>query len=334
MRAGLKRIWRQVLTALVLLVAIPALHPVAAQEISGAGLPEFRAALSQWLKGDEETALASLRDLAHEHNLAAQTLLAIIDKSGSLQGPYLYSLPRTERIALLRAEGGISGQNWIHTAAKDVPLAQSLNALWSVESDKSLAHEFILAGEDRAARATLLVLAARQEKGFSDTFRAQDWYPESLLHLAGPYLPDSVTADSLHPGHPVRAMLGLPLPKDALSQWLGQSPLALPLRGACARHCPETAGTCALALYHALDNYHVLLTLGSPLAKLVSEADFAQSPRNAEAVARRIMLNHTARTRESVLQKIVKMDVCTATWLGDEFARYTYRTRLPIKAAE
>jgi hypothetical protein len=330
MRAYLRGIWRYIFATAILLTVAPFLHPLAAQDLSGAGLPEFRAALAQWLEGEEEAALAAFRDLAHVQNLAAQTMLAIIDKSGHLQGPYINSLPRTERIALLRADGGISGRSWIHAAAEGSHLAQSLNALWTGAGDKTLAQEFAMAGEDRAARATLLVVAARQEKGFSEAFRAQDWYPASLLHLAGPYLPDNLSTDRLHPGHPVRGMLGQPVTDGALADWLEQTPLARPLRGACARQCPGDVTSCTQALYHALDSYHALLKLGSPLASLVPEEEFAQSRRSAEALARRIMLNHTARTREAMHIRIAEIDSCAATWLAEEAARYTPRPRMPV----
>jgi hypothetical protein len=330
MRAYLRRIWRYILAMAVLLMVAPFLHPLAAQDLSGAGLPEFRAALAQWLEGEEEAALAAFRELAHVQNLAAQTMLAIIDKSGHLQGPYIFSLPRTERIALLRADGGISGRSWIHAAAEGSHLAQSLNALWTVAADKTLAQEFAKAGEDRAARATLLIVAARQEKGFSEAYRAQDWYPASLLHLAGPHLPDTISVDRLHPGHPVRGMLGQPVTDGPLANWLEQTPLALPLRGACARQCPGNVPACTLALYHALDSYHALLKLGSPLASLVPEEEFAQSRRSAEALARRIMLNHTARTREAMQIRIAEIDGCAATWLAEEAARYNPRQRMPV----
>ena len=99
--------------------------------MKGQDAPRFQEALALWLAEDDETALPEFAALAAEGNRAAQVLLAHIDVAVPLQGPWLASLPRAERIALMRQPGGVSGKSWMAAAAVDTPLAAAWSALWS-----------------------------------------------------------------------------------------------------------------------------------------------------------------------------------------------------------
>ena len=125
-----------------------------AAELRGQDDPRFQSALALWLDDDEETALPELAALAAGGNRAAQVLLAQIDVTLWIQGPWLVGLPRKERNALLRAPGGLSGRSWMQAAADDTPLAQ----LWLVQPTPAATAETALAfaamGEHRAARNT------------------------------------------------------------------------------------------------------------------------------------------------------------------------------------
>lgn len=299
-----------------------------AEMISGSEIPEFRDALASWLDGDDLASVPRLAALAQEEeNIAARNLLGLIDKRASLQGPDLVALSREERIALLRAPGGISGRNWISHIVEESELARLWESLWQLRGGTEIAERFAELGEMRAARETLLVLISRFETGFNSELRTQSWYPESLMHLTETRTYDPAEADQRPPGDPIRRFAGLTVAEEELKDWLSLSPYALPLRAACAQKCPETKEQCTLALYLALDGYSTLLLLGSPIAALIPEPEFAQSQRSINAVARRIMLKHSARTRQSLLRQTDRIDECAVSWLREEFQRYYPKPR-------
>lgn len=68
----------------------------------GADAAPFVEAVARWLDGPEHVALPLIAAEARAGNPAAQLLLALIDRTPSLQGPWLARLPRSERLALLR----------------------------------------------------------------------------------------------------------------------------------------------------------------------------------------------------------------------------------------
>ena len=149
---------RALLALVGLLSVILGATVVRAADLPGQDAPRFQAALELWLADDEETALPEFAALAAEGNRAAQVLLARIDATPTLQGPWLQALPRAERNALMRAPGGLSGRSWMQAAAEDTPLAQ----LWLVQPTPEATGETALAfaalGEARAARDTLYAL--------------------------------------------------------------------------------------------------------------------------------------------------------------------------------
>lgn len=309
-------------------------QPVVASDLPGSQDEEFSAALSLWLDNNEEDALPGLRDLAQTSNGAAQILLGLIDKNSALQGPYLSFLARDDRIALLRAPGGLSGRNWISVSGGQTDLAQNWKDLWHLEGGAEIAQKFLQMGEDRAAREALIIIASRHDSVLPTEVLSQDWYPDSLVHLTRNYALASENAERLHPGHPIRLVSGLTHDNAALRDWLVADPLGTPLRAVCEAQCPENSGDCAVALYRGLSGYHALLMLGSPVAALVSDEEFAKSRRSMAAVARRIMLAHSARTRDPALQRLAELDQCAADWLRAEFKLYYPRLRESQSSAD
>ena len=83
--------------------------------------------------------------------------MALIDVNARLQGPWLAALPRDERIALMRAPGGLSGRSWMEAAAEDTVLAELWLRRWDARDEGELdtALAFAEIGEVRAARETL-----------------------------------------------------------------------------------------------------------------------------------------------------------------------------------
>jgi hypothetical protein len=112
-------------------------------------------------------ALPLLAQLARAGNTAAQMLLAVIDKSPALQGPWLSALPREARVGMMRAPGGMSGVSWMRLAAASDPRAAAWVAFWDVNAPVSVVTDFARMGETRAAREALATLTARDRGGFA-----------------------------------------------------------------------------------------------------------------------------------------------------------------------
>lgn len=285
------------------------------------------AAIEAWLSDAELTGLRGLAELARAEDSQAQLLLGLIDRHAALQGPHVLALSRTERIALLRAPGGLSGRSWLaRAAAQGNSHARAWQALARVPGDLDTAAQFAALQEPRALARSLLTLAKRQERGFDADVMAREWYPRTLLFLS----PDrTLTPDSaakVHAGDPQRRYLdGRGPPQQALQVWLDRAPAALHLRATCEVVCPSEARQCVLALYHALGDYQALLTHGSPATHLVPDAVLANSPRGRAALARRIMLMRSTRLREAKRQKLADVSRCATNWLAAQFDAHTMR---------
>lgn len=285
-------------------------------------------AISTWLAEDELAGLRDMARLAQEGDAASRLLLGLIDKNAALQGPDIVALSRDQRIALLRAPGGLSGRNWVQAAAaQGTPGAQAWQALWAVQADLTTAQTFAALGETRAAAETLLTLAKRSEGGFDSSVLEDTWFPSTLLFLSPDRTLSAEHAGQLHPGDPQHRFGqdgGKPAEVD-LRMWLAESEAALHLRATCATACPETQSDCQFALYKALGSYEALLTHGTPVASLVEDAVFADSPRGRAALARRIMLMRSTRMREAERVRLAEVDACAADWLRQQFEAHTPR---------
>jgi hypothetical protein len=304
-----------VLTCFLVLAA--PLRAAPGDPVPGQEAPAFAAAVEAWLAGDEAAALPVLARLAGEGSAAARMLLALIDKMPEMQGPWLSSLPKAGRMALLRAPGGLSGTSWMRPAAEDSPRAALWLRLWSVEAPVSLALDFARAGESRAAREALVFAAARERTGFAGIADDPD-YPPGMRYLvwrewraAGADDRIAEDAAALGPGDPQRQVAGLDW--DAAA-WPGDHPLAAPLAMLCADRCPDAPAACARDGLAMLGGYDVLAQFGSPSETLIPAARFSASARGQGALMRRMMLSGRARTEPA--------DTCLARAVAEEAERY------------
>ncbi|KPQ08105.1 MAG: hypothetical protein HLUCCA12_03245 [Rhodobacteraceae bacterium HLUCCA12] len=316
--------WHGVFGLLFLLMAGLTPVPAVASDVPGANDPAFVEALEHWLDDDEEAAIRALSERARADNRAAQILLGLIDKSPALQGPWLAHLPRDDRIALLRAPGGMSGRRWLNAAA-DHPLAENWLALLSVEAGLSVVEEFRDMGEDRAAREALVALAAREHADLRSA--APEALDPELLYLAWRNAGDERRSELLShvpEAHPQRAMMGEGQDESALQDWLENAPAAAPLRVLCTARCGATRDTCLSGAYDALSSHNALLIMGSPAESLVSQEAFLESPRGQAAVLRRILQSNDARGRGAMIAQMQDRDACLAEVLSEEQARYHY----------
>lgn len=311
------------------------LQPTQAQ-IPGQGASAFATAVEDWLEAEEGPALEALAALAAEDNAAAQLLLALIDKTPALQGPWLARLPREARVTLMRRPGGLSGRSWMSVAARQTPVAELWLTLWDVDAPMTLALDFAAAGEPRAARAALVALAARERRGFAGIADAEG-YPPSLRFLvwrewAGdPARAAALEAEvaALSSGDPQRLELGQPLQEAALADWLLAAPEAAVLVRLCRDRCGASQRACALAGMEALGSYRSLLVFGSPSEALIPTERFAASPRGQAALLRRMLLAVDARGRRGQMAAAEARDPCLAGLLEAEAKRYMPRRDPP-----
>ena len=282
--------------------------------VPGQDAPELRAGVADWLAGAEDRAIPALAELARDGNAAARILVALIDKTPELQGPWLTRLPPRDRAALLRAPGGLSGTSWMRTA--DAPLATLWVRLWSVEAGPELVLDFARAGESRAARETVIALSARQRPGLEEA-TADPAFPAALRPLVA-----GVMAETLAPGDPLRILSARPPAPEVLADWLLSAPEGRPVAALCRVVCPQTAGQCAVALHTALGDVLALYGFGSPSESLIPEETFLASEMGRQALLRKALLSATARTRIGQMQQLEATDRCIADRLRAEEKRY------------
>ena len=309
------------------------LHPA---EIRGQQDPRFQAALSAWLDDDDATALPQLGALAAEDNRAAQVLLALIDVAPPLQGPWLATLPRDERNAVLRAPGGLSGRNWMQSAATDTLLAKLWVEQPTPEADAATARGFASMGEMRAARLTLYDLSRRQYHQFAQM--ADDpTFPPDMRYLiwrewsADPKLRARSEAEIAagHPGDPQLARFDQrPIDPSAVNAWLAEAPLAAPLRSVCGTICPQTTSSCTAAAFVLIGaatdlvSGHIgLASLGTPSEVLIPTERWNGSARAHSALLRQSSARFASEGAQS-LKSISAVDTCLATAIEEDAERF------------
>jgi hypothetical protein len=237
-------------------------------------------------------------------------------------------MPRARRVALLRRPGGLSGHRWME-AAGDTALGRLWLDRWRSDTPPQTALAFAALGEARAARETLLAVAARQRHGFGALADAPGYSP-GLRYLAWAEWAETpegrvrVAAEiaALPPGDPqVEAFTGDAPDPAARDAWLAADPLAAPLRAFCAAACPETPAPCARAGFDLVGGLQGLARAGTPSETLIPAAAWDASPRGRAAILRR------AEARDwnagpLLQERIAGIDACAAAALERETARF------------
>jgi len=301
--------------------------------------PRFQSALAVWLADDDETALPELAALAAGGNRAAQVLLAQIDVTPAVQGPWLAGLARKQRNALLRAPGGLSGRSWMQAAAEDTPLAR----LWLVQLTPSATAETALAfaalGEHRAARSILWNLSRGNYRGFAAMADNPD-YPRDMRYLIWREWADDAATRAraeaeiaaLHTGDPQRTHFdSRPIDPAAFDDWLASASLPALLRVPCEATCAGSVRSCTRAGFELLASYsgtvtvfvsghNGLLLSGSPSETIVAPEVWNASPRGRAALLREPNLRSP--DGEAIMARIAAEDACFAAALIEEVARF------------
>lgn len=124
---------------------------VQAAVIPGQDCPAFQTALQDWLDGKDMAALTQLAELARQDNRAAQIFLARVAEETHLHSHVTGTLPRAERVILLRQPGGLSGKSWLNAAQEDVPLAKALLLAKNIWKRQTSAPSLLSYGETTLA---------------------------------------------------------------------------------------------------------------------------------------------------------------------------------------
>lgn len=321
---ALLRLW----LTLVLLLGWSLAH---AGEIAGENDPRFGVALDLWLEDDEATALPELAALAREGNRAAQVLLAIVDETAAYQGPWLAGRARQDRMAMMRAPGGLSGRSWMEAAAGDTPLARLWLAWQDPESNAEPALVLAALGEMGAAKRAFDALSRRQYRdlgGVADDPR----FPSALRYLlwqewvlrdgkAGRAraAAEIATRSPLAP-EVVRFTLR-PVAPDQRDAWLATAAEARPLRALCNSTCPSSVTTCLRAAEVLVNPVKVCGEApATPLEALVPTDVWIDSARGRLAILR----NPMARAPEAyiLMRDVSAADACLGAALSAETARF------------
>lgn len=257
-------------------------------EIAGKDAPGFAAAIEAWLAGDEAAAIPALAALAGQGNPAARLQLGLIDSTPAFQGNWLAALPRDQRIAHLRAPGGISGRNWL--LMESDPLARAWVQLWDGAATADLVLTFAAMGETRAAHMAARQLFIREKRGFG-AIAGDPAFPPTLLPLAirdwqrdDPARAKAAAA-ALPPGLPGAGLIGSAPPSPAaLYDWAQATPYLAPHLTTLARLCPQSPSPDKdLAAYLSqTGGVWGLAWIGPPSAGLIDPARYGASPKAAE----------------------------------------------------
>jgi hypothetical protein len=233
-------------------------------------------------------------------------------------------MPRRERIALLRQTVGISGRDWMQSAATMHPLAQVYWANRSPQSDTTIAidriYSLLISGDDRraafyeigellnygewaageaAARATRDLLGIAVDVLLAGAIEAQS--------LSGPVnVPAEVTTnaqflaylESLRSPQARVEAFGLlaavswqEIEADpaTAAAYVAQSPGLQPLNAFCSETCAATEPACLVSTAIAIDRAgYGYLPFASPLPVLISDDVYQSSARFAADLRARL----------------------------------------------
>lgn len=238
--------------------------------IEGSQTSEFQEALSGWLNGNDLQSLSAFSALAQGGNIAAQIMLGRISEDASLFGHLTATMPRKERIELLRQPGGLSGKSWLLAAAPKSPLAAAfLGANRLDERADAVGTLFGLGEPSAAMKAGSVMLYRGEARALLVALAGESALPKEAKFLEFEGL--RLIGAKAYVGSSRTKSMGLGadprLPADVLLTWLPPTPLTLvenpdllkwsvehastvrawtPLASFCAAHCPNSKGTCTV----------------------------------------------------------------------------------------
>lgn len=281
-------------------------------QIAGQNDPQFKAALAQWLDGQDLAALTALSELAKADNRAAQVFLGRVSEATHTHSHVTGPMERKARIALMRQVGGLSGKSWLKAASQDVPLAVAFLQSKIIKEKPAAIKVLLDLGEVTAALMPLASLVQSGKLAEANALLTHPKLPKHVMYLQaladrdaayiakhGPILgsaawpralnmrPKNSEAanslflwegfrwDSIEVGHTRRLI------PDVFPESLLDSPYYAPLKTLCSEHCGNDVPSCMRALNVHMSFYGTPLwiTLASPAETLVSASDYSASAR-------------------------------------------------------
>lgn len=306
-------------------------------QIAGQNDPQFKAALTQWLDGEDLAALTALSELAKADNRAAQVFLGRVNEATHTHSHVTGPMERKARIALMRQIGGLSGKSWLKAASEDVPLAVAFLQSKVIKEKPAAIKALLDMGEVTAALMPLASLIQSGKLAEANILLAHAKLPKHVMYLQalanrdaafiakhGPVLgsggwprslnlvPNNVEAenslflwegfrwDSTEVGHTRRLM------PDAFPESLLDSPYYAPLKALCRARCGNDVPNCmrGLSVHQSFYGTPLWITLASPVETLLSTSDYNTSTRLEDDLIR--LMRSTS--REPRLMK--KYDQC------------------------
>lgn len=305
---------RLFIAALALLVGLT----TANAQIAGQDDPQFKAALAQWLDGQDLVALTALSKLAKADNRAAQVFLGRVDSMRHTHIHVTNDMDRKTRNKLMRAKGSVLGKNWLRVAEVDTPLATAFLNANIVRQELGAIVQLLQFNEGAAATAAL-VDSFGEIRG--DDFVAIN---EALEYATlPPHIPNFFHSvddfwakrdGSLRISQTMAATLSTRqlVQQDAFN-WppnpsFGQidlivsgNPIFAPFQNFCVEKCGGNAQKCMRALYQ----HQIWQRFHSPTETLLSNAQYFTSPRMSGDLKRGLVLLNPA------LKQIKQYDQCT-----------------------
>lgn len=287
-------------------------------QIAGQNDPQFKAALAQWLDGDDLAALTALSELAKADNRAAQVFLGRVNEATHTHSHVTGPMERKSRIALMRQVGGLSGKSWLRAASEDVPLAAAFLQSKIIKEKPAAIKTLLDVGEVTAALMPLASLVQSGKLAEANELLAHPKLPKHVMYLQaladrdaafiakhGPILgsggwPRSLNMrpktsdaenslflwegfrwDGIEVGH-TRQLI-----PDAFPESLLDSPYYAPLKSLCSEHCANDVPNCMRAtmirLYNATP---IWITLSSPVETILPTNEYHLSPRITDDLVR------------------------------------------------
>jgi hypothetical protein len=313
--------------------------------ISGSNAREFTAAVEDWLDGDDLEALEAFAVLSRDGNPAAQILLAGIATRGHFHTHVTSELGRTERVALLRVPGGLSGKSWLTTAESTEPLATALLQATRIGEKAPAISALIDFGEpEEALLAAQSMLYQGEATALIEVLQGMDAKlpPEAGALLAWALF-QSENEDSGRFGGSAR--IGSSILEDErfeLSEmvWVPPTPIEIledperrndvirlsdqvvswtPLNRFCDQRCPTSAGSCKAVGASLLASVGPF-AMRSPRMSIITNERYWNSPRVEGDLARSIV--DLSRYQEDAFDSV---DACFMDAMSELQAEHGYR---------
>jgi len=287
-------------------------------QIAGQNDLQLKAALAQWLEGEDLAALTSLSELAKADNRAAQVFLGRVNEATHTHSHVTGPMERKARIALMRQVGGLSGKSWLKTASQDVPLAVAFLQVKTTWESPDAITTLIDMGEINTALMPLAMLLSNGKISEAKQILTHPNLPDHSIYLLAAvaranyfatryagflgsakfvnalnwklsaeeiqnlkFMWEGFRWDEVKVGEASRMI------PDAIPTSLIDSPHYAPLKALCSARCGHDVPKCMRAtMIRLYDATPIWITLSSPVETILSTNDYHSSPRITDDLVR------------------------------------------------